>query len=605
MPIDFKPTPVSPKGRDVNAKHSISAAARIQVWMDAPLQGLSPELRQLARNQQLGGVVGAPLTGVWVPILALMGQYVSAAAVFLVVVVSMGSALGLSRRARPLLAGRLMMTTLSLGLLYCITLLGGLSSAGAGWVVLIPMCALFYLPVSRGHWWAIAAGLVVVGVWLLEGTGWVPTNTLSPQAAGVLDLISLILLVGTIALGLWVLGKSWREMNETLETTNQSLKKEVDVRQLAEEEARDAVAARTGFLATISHEIRTPLNGVLGITEVLLDTELDEEQRELAETVKSSGKMLRTLLDDVLDYSKIDAGRVDLESIPISLPRLASTLAETWGKLAVDKGIKLGVEFGAGVPEWVYGDPVRLQQVLNNLVSNALKFTKSGHITLQLSQAEERLQLRVRDTGVGMDAQAHKRIFQAFRQADSSVTRNYGGTGLGLAISRSLAHAMDGSLTVESAPGRGSTFTLDLPLRVAEAPSVDEHVNLEALDLSGVRILVAEDNLVNQVVVSRLLERLGVEVTLAANGQACLDAWESTNADLVLMDCQMPGMDGYQATQRLRELGVRTPIIALTANNMPGDRVRSIQAGMDDHLGKPIQPEALSACLQRWLSPAA
>jgi signal transduction histidine kinase len=562
-------------------------------------------MKELARTQQLGALIIFTLTVIWVPILFAMGRAALASVVLLTLLVAIGSAVFVSRRGKPMLSGRIMMASLSVGLLYTIAGLGGIGHAGAGWVVMIPMSALFYLPVKDSPLWTVFAGLGIGVIWVGEVQGWVPASTLDPQSARLLDLFSLQMLVGTIAAGLSVRRQAWVRVNSALQSTNDTLQKEIAVRQRAEEEARDAVAARTGFLATISHEIRTPLNGVLGITEVLLDTSLDEEQRELAETVKSSGKMLRTLLDDVLDYSKIDAGRVDLESIALSLPNLANGVAENWKKLAADKGLELGVELGAGVPEWIYGDPVRLQQVLNNLVSNALKFTKAGHISVQLTREGERLHLRVQDTGVGMDAEAQKRIFQAFRQADSSVTRNYGGTGLGLAISRSLALAMDGELRVSSTPGQGSVFTLELPIREAEAPSVADQLPLETLDLSGVRILVAEDNVVNQVVVSRLLERLGVQVTLAADGQACLDAWEGSNVDLVLMDCQMPGMDGYQATERLRKIGVRTPIIALTANNMPGDRVRSLQAGMDDHLGKPIQPDALNACLQRWLRPSA
>jgi CheY-like chemotaxis protein len=296
---------------------------------------------------------------------------------------------------------------------------------------------------------------------------------------------------------------------------------------------------------------------------------------------------------------------VDLERIALSLPSLLERVSKSWGKLARDKGIDLDVELASGVPEWIYGDPVRLEQVLNNLVSNAFKFTWSGQIRLQVQVEQGRLQVRVRDTGVGMSEKAQKHIFQAFRQADSSVNRHYGGTGMGLAISRSLALAMDGDLCVVSTLGQGSVFTLDLPMEVAEPPRITEPLLQEVLNLSGVRILVAEDNAVNQVVVTRFLERLGAEVTVAADGQACLDAWERVGPDLVLMDCHMPIMNGYQAAVVLRERGVCTPIIALTANNMPGDRVRSLQSGMDDHLGKPIQPDALSACLQRWLRPKA
>ncbi|MFT5584714.1 MAG: signal transduction histidine kinase [Cognaticolwellia sp.] len=576
---------------------------RLHAWVDAPLEGLSQELRELARTQQLGALIMFSIMLVWVPILFVMDQVLLSIVVGTTLVIVVGAAGLLSRRGKPLVAGKIMMASLSIDLLYTIGAWGGVGESGAGWVVMIPMSALFYLPVRESAVWTLIAGLGVGGLWFMEGQGLIPESALDSDWTGFLDLFSLLMMVATITAALSVRSRAWVRVNQDLHDTNETLQKEIGVRQRAEEEARDAVAARTGFLATISHEIRTPLNGVLGITEVLLDTSLDEEQRELAETVKSSGKLLRTLLDDVLDYSKIDAGRVGLEHIALSLPGLLGRVSETWRTLAKEKGLELVVECPPGAPEWIFGDPVRLQQVLNNLVSNALKFTRSGHIALELLFAHGRMQIHVRDTGVGMSEQAQKCIFQPFRQADPSVARHYGGTGLGLAISRSLAQAMDGELRVVSTLGQGSVFTLDLPIQVAEVPSVTEKFTLEVLDLSGVRILVAEDNAVNQMVITRLLERLGVEVTVASNGQACLDAWESAASDLVLMDCQMPGMDGYQATERLREQGVRVPIIALTANNMPGDRVRSLQAGMNDHLGKPIHLDALNDCLRRWLGP--
>jgi signal transduction histidine kinase/CheY-like chemotaxis protein len=578
---------------------------RLSAWVEEPLGRLSPELRELARAQQVGALIISLIILVWVPVLFAMGHVLVSIVVGVSLLPAVGAAGFLSRRGKPLVAGQIMLASVSICLLYAIGVSGGVGESGAGWIVIIPMSALFYLPIQQTGRWTLIAGLGAVLIWLMEGQGWIPAKLVDDESTRVLDLFSLLMLVATIAGGFFVYRRAWVQVNGALQTSNEELQKEVQVRQRAEKEAKNAVTARTAFLATISHEIRTPLNGVLGITEVLLDTDLDQEQRELAVMVESSGKLLRALLNDVLDYSKIDAGRVDLERIALSLPSLLERVSKSWGKLARDKGINLDVELASGVPEWIYGDPVRLEQVLNNLVSNAFKFTWSGQIRLQVQVEQGRLQVRVRDTGVGMSEKAQKHIFQAFRQADSSVNRHYGGTGMGLAISRSLALAMDGDLCVVSTLGQGSVFTLDLPMEVAEPSRITEPLLHEVLNLSGVRILVAEDNAVNQVVVTRFLERLGAEVTVAANGQSCLDAWERVGPDLVLMDCHMPIMNGYQAAVVLRERGVCTPIIALTANNMPGDRVRSLQSGMDDHLGKPIQPDALSACLQRWLRPKA
>ena len=578
---------------------------RFSTWVEAPLGKLSPELRELARSQQVGALVIFVMLMIWVPLLFAMGRTLMGIVMGISFLIAVGSALFLSRRGKPLVAGQLMLTSLSICLLYIIGASGGMGESSAGWIVMIPMIALFYLPVQDAGRWTLIACLGTVVIWLMEGQGWISAKALDDESTRVLNLLSLLMLVGATAGMLFMRRRAWLQVNVVLRTTNEELQKEVQVRQRAEEDAKNAVTARTAFLATISHEIRTPLNGVLGITEVLLDTDLDPEQRELAVMVESSGKLLRALLNDVLDYSKIDAGRVDLERIALSLPNLLGRVSKSWGKLARDKGIDLDLELGSDVPEWIFGDPMRLEQMLNNLVSNAFKFTWSGEIRLQVQVEQGRLQIGVRDTGVGMSEKAQKHIFQAFRQADSSVNRHYGGTGMGLAISRSLALAMDGDLRVVSALGQGSVFTLDLPIEVAEPPCIAEPPPQEVLDLRGVRILVVEDNLVNQVVVTRFLERLGAEVTVVPDGQACLDAWERVGPDLVLTDCHMPIMNGYQATAVLRNRGVCTPIIALTANNMPGDRVRSIQAGMDDHLGKPIQVGALNACLQRWLRPRA
>ncbi len=577
---------------------------RLIAWVEAPLGGLPPEAQRLGRAQQLGAMLTAMLLVMWIPLLLGLGQIWPAVVIGASLVIPIWAAATLSRSGRTLLAGRIMMACLCGGLLYSIASLGGLGQSGAGWIVMIPMSAIFYLPYREAPYWTVAGGLGVVGIWVFDVLEMLPQSALSPMAGHLLDLFSLLSMLLTIAGGLWVRRRIWRRVNDQVRQTNQTLEEEIRVRKKAQEEAQEAALARSGFLAMISHEIRTPLNGVLGITEVLLDTPLDADQKELAETVRSSGRLLRTLLNDVLDYSKIDAGKVDLEDRVYSLPDAVAAVGETWRPVAQERGLSLQLELSPRVPAWVSGDAMRLQQILNNLVSNALKFTEKGEVILRVDQREGGLIFEVEDTGIGMSEESQRAVFEAFRQGDPSVSRRYGGTGLGLAISRSLAQAMGGALAVQSELGRGSCFSLALPLRSADPPSVVEEAPLRAVDLDQIRVLVAEDNAVNQVVVVRLLERLGVQVTVASDGQECLERWESAQPDLILMDCQMPGMDGYQATRALRARGVRTPIVALTANNMPGDSLRSLEAGMDGHLGKPIQPDELSACVRRWVVPA-
>lgn len=400
---------------------------RFSTWVEAPLGKLSPDLQELARSQQAGALIIFVMFMIWVPLLFAIGHALSGIVVGVSLLTAVGAAVFLSRRGKPLVAGQIMLTSLSICLLYIIGASGGVSQSGAGWIVMIPMSALFYLPLQHAGGWTLIAGLGAVVIWLMEGQGWISANALDDGSTRALNLFSLLMMVATTAGTLFICRRAWVQVNVVLRTTNEELQNEVQVRQRAEEEAKNAVSARTAFLATISHEIRTPLNGVLGITEVLLDTDLDPEQRELAGMVESSGKLLRGLLNDVLDYSKIDAGRVDLERIALSLPSLLGRVSKSWGKLARDKGIDLDAELGPGVPEWIFGDPMRLEQVLNNLVSNAFKFTSSGQITLQVQVEQRRLQVRVRDTGVGMSEKAQKHIFQAYRQADSSVNRHYGG----------------------------------------------------------------------------------------------------------------------------------------------------------------------------------
>lgn len=380
----------------------------------------------------------------------------------------------------------------------------------------------------------------------------------------------------------------------------------------AKEEAEFANQAKSAFLATISHEIRTPLNGVLGMAQAIAADDLSPVQRERLAVLRESGETLLALLNDVLDLSKIEAGKLELELAEFDIAQLARGAHASFTALAERKGLDFSLTVEAAAQGSYLGDSTRVRQILYNLVSNAVKFTEAGAVRVSVEAGPIGLRLSVSDSGIGIAPDRIGRLFQKFEQADASTTRRYGGTGLGLAICRDLVELMGGRIAVTSREGRGATFTVDLPLpRTGDAaPPVEGDAADEAVaDLRAVRLLAAEDNPVNQLVLKTLLHQAGIEPLIVADGAQALEAWRREDWDVVLLDVQMPVMDGPTAARAIRAEEAlsgraRTPLVAITANAMTHQIAEYRAAGMDDFVAKPIEVATLFDTLERVLSAA-
>ena len=595
-----EPAVPSPNPRRGMTRLLADAAVAIHAWM-SPADA-DPRASEIERTAFTVTTVTTFLASLgYVPLLWWLGDYIGSAIAFTSLLIC-GGAPWLLRAKRSMDVAWYYQSVTASGVLLAFAWHhGGIGAPSLWWLLLSP-CGQIMSGRPRSALVALLVCVSAIGMFaVMEATGHSPAPVLGPrpylvQTVGVIGLV--LSLMGFLAL-------MERERRNALALALQN----VDALGRARDEALAAATAKSRFLANMSHEIRTPMNGVLGAAELLAASSLTESQRQLIGTLTDSGRNLLALIDEVLDFSKIEAGRMTLEDSPIALRDLVDGARQLVASRAAQKGLALHVRVADDVPVGVRGDAHRLRQVLDNLAGNAVKFTEHGHVVIGLrldgpvEDDRVRVRFEVRDTGIGITPEAQAQLFTAFTQADTSTTRVHGGTGLGLAIAHELVHLMGGTLAVDSEPGRGATFGFTLPFAVAALPAAAVATPVDDADVAippGLRVLVVDDNPVNRRIAEAMLRRLGCVVETADDGAAALEAWSAAPWDLVLMDCQMPVLDGYDATRRIREVEAEsgrrhTQVVALTAHALAGDREVCLAAGMDDYLTKPVTLERLSA----------
>ena len=572
---------------------------------------LSPELRLRFRTVSIGlmifPIVMAGYLTWYASVGAELARIVSGALSILYSVALYGV---LWRTGRPRMVSFGIVAGFLLLSLHDAILMGGVGAPAYAWVSVTPLLAGLIQGQRPGLvWWGVCAAVTAGLLIWAQLTGSPPPQQTPAEVLnqGVGEMVGLLVMSGAaLVFYTRVIERQTTELTHTVDR----LEAEVEVRRAAEIAAQAADDAKSAFLATMSHEVRTPMNGVIGMTDLLLESPLPEEQREYAETIRTSANTLLVILNDILDLSKSEAGHLELESIPVRPAVLVQEVEKLMRDGAHRKGLQMSSRSAPNVPTWVIADPHRLRQMLSNLVANALKFTHQGGVQIVLSarsgseDSQYILRFEVIDTGIGIEQDKVEGLFSPFVQADSSMARKYGGTGLGLTIVRSLANKMHGQVGAESAPDKGSTFWFEVPVQGTDATPAPQIVAAPGVAcLKGRTVMVVEDNPVNRRVVTYMLDRMQVGFVIAGDGQQALRLLKLGPVDAILMDCQMPVMDGYEATREIRakEAGSdeHVPIIGLTAHALPGDRARAEQAGMDDYLTKPLKKVDLEAALSR------
>jgi signal transduction histidine kinase len=558
-------------------------------WTQGPwVEPGDPTARLRSQLYHLFSLVGA---AVFLGVFALRlwrGQYLTAG-------IDLASAAGLLLGLMGLRWHRRLDTAMSVGLGVVVASVVGLlllkqtAPSIFLWGYVIPPVAVHLLGLRRGMGWT--AGFITVMSLLMLG-GWAPG--LSEQPHFPVRYAFTLTVVGLLSA---LFERSRAGSQARLEAALVELR-------AARDEAQAATRLKSEFLANMSHEIRTPMNGILGLTDMVLEAGLPEGQRARVELMRGQAQLLLRLINDILDLSKVEAGKLVLEQAGFALEPVLRQTAEFHRAQAVQRGLSFEVNLEGLTGVVVQGDELRLRQVLNNLLGNALKFTAQGGVTLRATATPApsglRLRCEVEDTGIGIPAAQQPRVFEKFSQADGSTTRLFGGTGLGLAICRQLVGLMGGQLSFVSTAGVGSCFSFEVPLAPGVLPTAVPVV--ATVPGARGRVLLVDDNSVNRLVARHLLEKLGFEVDLAEDGQEALERFVPGVHHLVFMDCQMPRVDGFTATRALRERGLEPApvIIAMTANAMEGDRERCLAAGMNDYLTKPIAPEALRQVVAQW-----
>ncbi|GAA5315646.1 MAG: hypothetical protein AseanaTS_08510 [Candidatus Pelagadaptatus aseana] len=537
--------------------------------------------------------------------------------------IAAATAIYLARGGSRVHAAEICLIALCWASIYATHSSGGITTPSVGWLLIVPLFAGLMGGVKLC---LISCGISIASLIAMGFNEHIngPPPNLTPEPFRQTHLLStLAFQMLAVVICIYAIHRQLKTIESELIETLEDLSEEVQQREHAELQAEHANRAKSLFLANMSHEIRTPMNGVIGMLNQLTKEPMSERQNHYVDMAKTSSDWLMVIIDDILDISKIESGRLELELTEFDINKLFTDIVNTVITTAEDKGLTLTLE----KPQWhhlVMGDPTRLKQILLNLLGNAIKFTEQGSIHTRVEfteQPEQRLLMRceITDSGIGITEESQAALFQPFTQADSSTTRRFGGTGLGLTISKKLASLMEGDILVSSQVGEGSTFTLLVELTTTAIPTATselplqsqtaDHQTAKSTTTAGApaHILLVDDNEINLFVAQGELEDLPFEVFVdtASNGKQALEKINHAAPpfDLILMDCQMPEMDGYTATRKLREMEAfkQLPIIAMTANAMKGDREKCLEAGMSDYLSKPLDPDQLASKLQQWL----